>query len=168
MGKNKEVEYLIEKILAKKRINNQVHYKIKWSGCSIANCTWEPITNLKAAYDLIFKFEKDFKLKNEIKGDKAIKSSDSRNSANFSSLDRKRKYEVYSNENSQIFKKIKDNSENCINIIEDNDNDEDEEIIFQNKKSRIGRKTKNSCEKNLIKDFNEVKLLFKMILLKKY
>ena len=51
-------KYTVEKIMGKKRINNRIHYKIKWKGYPMSESTWEPRTDLiKMIPDLINEYE---------------------------------------------------------------------------------------------------------------
>ena len=51
-------KYTVEKIMGKKRINNRIHYKIKWKGYPMSESTWEPRTELiKLIPDLINDYE---------------------------------------------------------------------------------------------------------------
>ena len=46
-----EDEYIVEKILDKKRVNGLVKYKVKWEGYEdLADCTWEPKENLENVF----------------------------------------------------------------------------------------------------------------------
>lgn len=55
-------KYNVEKILAKKRINNKVHYKIKWEGYPTSSNTWEPRSELiKTIPDIVKQFDKSLK-----------------------------------------------------------------------------------------------------------
>eukprot|EP01133_Synstelium_polycarpum_P012620 gene12620-14812_t len=47
MVEGETTEYVIEKILAKKRVNGQFKYKVHWKGYLISEATWEPRSNLK-------------------------------------------------------------------------------------------------------------------------
>lgn len=52
-----EEEYIVEKILDKKKINGVWKYKVKWEGYSEEECTWEPKENLRNVKYLIDEFE---------------------------------------------------------------------------------------------------------------
>ena len=51
-----EIEYEVEKVLGKKKIQGRDHYLIKWKGYSNEDNTWEPSENLLNAQDAL----KDF------------------------------------------------------------------------------------------------------------
>jgi len=43
---NNITKFVIEKIMAKKKINNRIHYKVKWAGFPTSQATWEPRSTL--------------------------------------------------------------------------------------------------------------------------
>lgn len=55
----------IEKVLDRKKINNETHYRIKWKDSEILS--WEPIEHLVEAMGEIAKFEKELKRKREVR-----------------------------------------------------------------------------------------------------
>ena len=59
-----EDEYIVEKILDKKRVNGLVKYKVKWEGYEdLADCTWEPKENLENVLYLIEDFDNSIRQK---------------------------------------------------------------------------------------------------------
>ena len=50
--------YNIEKILARRRNNGRIEYKIKWEGYPMSQCTWEPMKNLESAKELVEEFNR--------------------------------------------------------------------------------------------------------------
>merc|ERR1712032_969931 len=59
-----EDEYIVEKILDKKKVNGKIKYKVKWEGYdNLDDCTWEPKENLKNVLYLIEEFDKSLKKK---------------------------------------------------------------------------------------------------------
>ena len=61
-----EEEYIVEKILDKKKMNGIYKYKVKWEGYSENECTWEPRENLSNVKYLIEEYENSLKLKEKI------------------------------------------------------------------------------------------------------
>lgn len=57
--------YIVEKILAKKKINGVNKYKIKWEGWDMKDCTWEPIEHLEGCKELLEEFENSLKKKTQ-------------------------------------------------------------------------------------------------------
>ena len=43
---NKDINYIIDKIVDKKTMNNKVHYKVRWKGFAASQDTWEPRAQL--------------------------------------------------------------------------------------------------------------------------
>ena len=91
-----EDEYIVEKILDKKRVNGFTKYKVKWEGYEdLADCTWEPKENLENVAYLIEEFdnslrqkEKNLKLGKEKKllSNKTNRNIHNKNSVNNSSI----------------------------------------------------------------------------------
>lgn len=52
-------EYIVERIIDKKKAGKKVLYKVKWDGYSLEESTWEPIENLSGVQNLIEEFEKE-------------------------------------------------------------------------------------------------------------
>ena len=52
-----EVEYEVEIILDKKLLRKKPYYLVKWKGYPLHDATWEPVTNLSNAIDLVNTFE---------------------------------------------------------------------------------------------------------------
>jgi len=55
---NGELEWEVEKILAKKMKRTNLYYLVKWKGYPAHDATWEPVDNLKNAKQAIKDFEK--------------------------------------------------------------------------------------------------------------
>jgi hypothetical protein len=58
-------EYIVEKIICKKKIKGKWKYQIKWDGYPYEECTWEPIENLEGVKELVCEFEKKYENKND-------------------------------------------------------------------------------------------------------
>jgi hypothetical protein len=58
MKKQTETEYIVEKILDKKKFKKDDKYLVKWLGYAESKSTWEPISHLTKCLDLIVEFEK--------------------------------------------------------------------------------------------------------------
>ena len=52
--------YNIENIIIKRIIGKTNYYLIKWEGYAISDCTWEPISNLFYAIQMVKEFEENF------------------------------------------------------------------------------------------------------------
>lgn len=63
--KNEDEEFTVEKILEKKFINGQQMYLVKWLNWSIEESTWEPLSHLTNAMDIVVEYEAFLKLKNK-------------------------------------------------------------------------------------------------------
>jgi hypothetical protein len=53
-----EREYIVEKILEKKKFRNEFKYKVKWLGYPESQSTWEPKEHLSKCVELIEEYEK--------------------------------------------------------------------------------------------------------------
>ena len=58
-----DYEFVVEKVLGKKKIRGVVHYKIKWMGYPIKDATWEPTENLLKCKYLLNEFEEKLRKK---------------------------------------------------------------------------------------------------------
>ena len=56
--------YNIEKILDRKKVNGKIHYKIKWEGYPMDQCTWEPLENLENVKALVDEYNQNHSTKN--------------------------------------------------------------------------------------------------------
>ena len=56
VNENQEDEYEVESILDKKMLRNKPYYLIKWKGYPLHDATWEPVTNLTNAMDIVNQF----------------------------------------------------------------------------------------------------------------
>ena len=52
--------YAIEDIITRKTEDGKNYYLIKWKGYSIAECTWEPISHLNLAVDMVEEFDNNY------------------------------------------------------------------------------------------------------------
>jgi len=55
-----EEEYIVEKILDKKKVGSAWKYKVKWEGYTEEECTWEPKENLRNVKYLIDEYEAQY------------------------------------------------------------------------------------------------------------
>jgi hypothetical protein len=62
-----EEEYIVEKVLNKRKVDGVIEYLIKWEGYETEESTWEPIDNLKNIMNLIQDYENKEKKKQIIK-----------------------------------------------------------------------------------------------------
>ena len=53
-----QAAYEVEKILDKKKISGKVYYKVQWKGFPASEATWEPLSHLGNAKDLIRDYRK--------------------------------------------------------------------------------------------------------------
>jgi len=54
--------YTVEKITAKRKVNNKIEYQVKWEGYPASESTWEPRTTLiDMVPDIVTDYEKSFK-----------------------------------------------------------------------------------------------------------
>lgn len=76
-----EEEYIVEKILDKKKVGSAWKYKVKWEGYSEEECTWEPRENLRNVKYLIDEFEAKNSDQKEASNEKAnlLKNKTKRN-----------------------------------------------------------------------------------------
>ena len=58
MKKQTGTEYIVEKILDKKKFKKDDKYLVKWLGYAESKSTWEPISHLTKCLDLVVEFEK--------------------------------------------------------------------------------------------------------------
>ena len=58
VAQNKEAEYVVEKLVDRKRVKNGVSYLVKWENYGMDDCTWEDGTALPA--DMIKKYEQQY------------------------------------------------------------------------------------------------------------
>ncbi len=77
-------EYIVEKILEKKKLGSIWKYKVKWEGYSEEECTWEPKENLKNVKYLIEEFEAKHGNKDKIgiENSSLLKNKTKRNNGN--------------------------------------------------------------------------------------
>jgi hypothetical protein len=50
--------YFIERILDRRRVNDKYEYKIKWENYPMSQSTWEPLTNLQTAIELVEEYDR--------------------------------------------------------------------------------------------------------------
>jgi hypothetical protein len=112
-----EDEYIVEKILDKKKINGVYKYKVKWEGYNEADCTWEPKENLDNVYYLVEEFENLLKKK-----EKSIKLEKEKKLLN-NKTNRSNNTNNSNNNNSSI----KDDEENC----KSNNNNSEKKINYR-------------------------------------
>ena len=97
MKENLQEEYYnIEKILARRKQNGRLEYKIKWEGYPISECTWEPLKNLETAKELVEEFDRIHPITSE---KKPGKSEQKKKDKNNSLLNKKRSIKKDENEN---------------------------------------------------------------------
>lgn len=81
-----EDEYIVEKILDKKKVGGVYKYKVKWEGYDEADCTWEPKENLENVFYLVEEYENLIKKKEKSlkieKEKKFLNNKTSRNNNN--------------------------------------------------------------------------------------
>lgn len=58
-------EYIIERILEKKKVGQQTYYLVKWQDYSKSQSSWEPAKNLQSAKELIYQFEETLRRKDK-------------------------------------------------------------------------------------------------------
>ena len=58
VAQNKEAEYVVEKLVDRKRVKNGVSYLVKWENYGMDDCTWEDGAALPA--DMIKKYEQQY------------------------------------------------------------------------------------------------------------
>jgi len=77
-------EYIVEKIIDKKKVGSIWKYKVKWEGYTEEDCTWEPKENLKNVKYLIDEYEAKHGEKEKSKSEKSIflKNKTKRNNPN--------------------------------------------------------------------------------------
>ena len=56
---NQEEEYVVERIFNSRIYYKKIQYLVKWKGYTTEEATWEPITNLENAKDLVTAFHKE-------------------------------------------------------------------------------------------------------------
>ena len=120
------VYYNIEKILERRKANGRFEYKIKWEGYPMSQSTWEPMTNLETAKELVDEFDRLHPIPTNQKSSK---------SSNKTFTKKKRKNEKLEDENK---------NENKVDIKENNSNDaikvneeESKKNINENKNEKI-------------------------------
>ena len=52
--------YEVDYIKDRRKANGRYEYLIKWKGYSIAECTWEPISHLSLAVDMVEEFDNNY------------------------------------------------------------------------------------------------------------
>ncbi|KKA20573.1 hypothetical protein T310_5403, partial [Rasamsonia emersonii CBS 393.64] len=72
-----EEEYKVEKILAKRKVNSQTQYLIKWKGYDTSENTWEPIKNLTNCHEKIREFHQQRQAQMDPETSEESHSSDS-------------------------------------------------------------------------------------------
>ena len=51
------VEYDVEKIIGKRKVNGHIQYKVKWKGYPNEDSSWEPIENLENSQEFVKAFD---------------------------------------------------------------------------------------------------------------
>jgi hypothetical protein len=79
-----EEEYIVEKILDKKKVGSVWKYRVKWEGFPEEECTWEPKENLRNVKYLLDEFQTKQENKDKPKTEKSslLKTKTKRNNAN--------------------------------------------------------------------------------------
>ena len=66
--------YFIERILDRRRVNDRLEYKIKWEGYPMSQSTWEPLSNLQTAKELVDEYDRLHPLQNKkLTGNKRLR-----------------------------------------------------------------------------------------------
>ena len=103
-----EEEFEVEKITKKRKLRNgKFEYFVKWKGYSEKDNTWEPLSNLKNAKDIVNQFENLLKNK-RFKNDDKLISKINRREKNLRSKIRKRE----NNENNKKQNNVKNLEKN--------------------------------------------------------
>lgn len=148
-----EEEYIVEKILEKKKYKNVWKYKVKWEGYSYDETTWEPIENLEKCKHMVEEFEEQLeakaksKAKNKEKNEKRDKSetkSVKESKEKSKKLTKKRKRDE-ENENEDKF----DNEE----AIQDQVDEERKDIDNINEEDKLNQQSPSS---QMSKDFSQI------------
>jgi hypothetical protein len=74
-------EYVVEKIVGKRILDNCIQYRVKWEGYSMEESTWEPYKNVKHLKDLIEEYEKLENIKQDIKQKDCAPRANTKNKA---------------------------------------------------------------------------------------
>ena len=98
--------YDIEKILGKKIMKGEIHYKIKWKGFKMNQCTWEPEKNVINASYAINEFERI--LQKRIKKKKVLYKSNINKEKELEKEQDKKSDMVNGNEENSTKKEIKE------------------------------------------------------------
>ena len=102
-----EDEYIVEKILDKKRMNGVIKYKVKWEGYDESDCTWEPKENLENVLYLVEEYDNFIKQK-----EKSLKLEREKKLLN----NKTNRNNNYKNNNNNTNSSIKDDDENSKSI----------------------------------------------------
>ena len=62
--------YYIERILDRRKVNDKYEYKIKWENYPMSQSTWEPLTNLQTAIELVEEYDRAHPLPPNVTGKK--------------------------------------------------------------------------------------------------
>ena len=66
--------YFIETILDRRRVNDRLEYKIKWEGYPMSQSTWEPLSNLQTAKELVDEYDRLHPIQNKkLTGNKRLR-----------------------------------------------------------------------------------------------
>jgi hypothetical protein len=138
-----EEEYMVEKILDKKKYKGIWKYKVKWEGYSYNECTWEPKENLSNCKEMIERFERDWEEKN-------LKNVSKNNSLVSSAIKENKSTKIDEDEEFKKIKKMR---------IEEKEEEKMEfkEAILENKNSEENQKI--SEPKEILTNLSDSELL---------
>lgn len=136
-----EKEYIVEKILEKRKFRNEYKYKVKWLGYPESKSTWEPISHLTKCLDLIEIFEKNHNHNNNITPDNIASNTEDKKLIGKKRRNRSVKDEDIEDDESSLNNKLIKNSAK-INSTNDN-------LLLTNQSNNNFNNIKSSNERNI-------------------